>query len=321
MQRTHRVPRATARVRSLLAAGAALAALAAAAPARADFYEGMVAYEALDYATALAELEPLARQGDPRAQRLTGFLYRDGQGVRQDYVRAHMWLNLAAAAGQPDAATARDALATRMEPGQIAEAQALAAAWRPAAVAAAAPATPVAGAQPARPLTRAQITDLQWQLAVHGYDPGWADGVAGARTRDAILLYQQDAGLPADGQATLALLDHLQFTDPPVRNPRAVADAGMTHPAAWIPAEPAPRAEPAEHAAGTQRVYVVTVQQELAARGYRPGPVDGIVGKRTREAIRRYERDHGLPVTGRVTHELVNHIRLVSGAAAAAASF
>lgn len=299
-----------------LVAGAALAALAAGDPAMADYYDGLLAYEGQDYAAALRELEPLAGQGDARAQKLVGLMYRDGLNVRQDFVRAHMWLNLAASAGEAEAASARDVLASRMEPSQVAEAQSLAAVWQSG--------SPALVAVPAaeRPLTRAQVTDLQWQLAVHGYDPGWADGIAGARTRAAIAQYQHDAALPADGEPTLALLDHLQFTDPPVRNPRAVADAGIVHPAAatayagsaYGVEEPAPRTVTVEPASGTMRVYALTVQQELANRGYRPGPVDGIVGRRTREAIRRYERDNGLPVTGRVTLELVNHIRLISGA-------
>jgi localization factor PodJL len=42
-----------------------------------------------------------------------------------------MWLNLAAAQGNADAARARDELAAKMTPAQIEKAQALAAAWKP----------------------------------------------------------------------------------------------------------------------------------------------------------------------------------------------
>ena len=41
------------------------------------------------------------------------------------------------------------------------------------------------------------------------------------------------------------------------------------------------------------------VQQRLVDLGYKPGKVDGMMGKRTRAAIRAFERDQGMPETGR----------------------
>lgn len=58
-------------------------------------------------------------------------MYEKGQGVRQDFVQAHMWYNLSAADGEKRAAEARDALAKQMTPAQIAEAQRLAREWKP----------------------------------------------------------------------------------------------------------------------------------------------------------------------------------------------
>lgn len=40
------------------------------------------------------------------------------------------------------------------------------------------------------------------------------------------------------------------------------------------------------------------VQESLRARGYNPGPSDGILGKKTRRAIRNFQRDMRLPRTG-----------------------
>jgi clan AA aspartic protease (TIGR02281 family) len=56
-------------------------------------------------------------------------MYASGQGVPQDYVTAHMWLNLAAARGYKDAAQNRDNIAAQMTPAQIAEAQKLGREW------------------------------------------------------------------------------------------------------------------------------------------------------------------------------------------------
>lgn len=62
-------------------------------------------------------------------------MYAGGLGVPQDYVEAHKWLNLAAATftekeGRDEAVQARDRVAARMTPAQIAEAQKLAREWK-----------------------------------------------------------------------------------------------------------------------------------------------------------------------------------------------
>jgi TPR repeat protein len=62
-------------------------------------------------------------------------MHDKGEGVPQDYVQAHKWLNLAAATDtrKPDhdeAVKARDDVAARMTPAQIAEAQKLACEWK-----------------------------------------------------------------------------------------------------------------------------------------------------------------------------------------------
>ena len=75
-------------------------------------------------------------QGDAGAQFNLGFMYAQGRGVPQDYAQAHMWFSLAASRA-PDAAVrgqavkACDAVAAKMTPAQIAEAQRLASEWKP----------------------------------------------------------------------------------------------------------------------------------------------------------------------------------------------
>ncbi len=66
-------------------------------------------------------------------------MYYEGHGVVQDYVQAHMWLNLAAARGGGDYAKVRDIVAERMSPAQIAEAQRRAEKWQPRRQSGAAP--------------------------------------------------------------------------------------------------------------------------------------------------------------------------------------
>ncbi len=285
----------------LLTAVSAGLLLVAGAAARADYHDAITAYERADYATARAEAEPLAAAGDGRALFLLGRMHAAGQGVLQDYVRAHMLLNLAAADGVDGAAAARDELAGKMTPQQIADAQQRASAWKAAAPAAV-------------PLDRQGLTDLQWQLALHGYDPGPADGTAGPRTEAAIRLYQADAGLPADGAATQALLDHLQYTVPAVRNLAAAATAAP-RPARQQTAFRATGPLDSLNS-GMKRSYVIGIQRELTACGYDPGPIDGVAGRRTYEAIRRYQAAAGLKVDGKPSPDLLNHLLFVGGRAA-----
>lgn len=53
---------------------------------------------------------------------------------------------------------------------------------------------------------------------------------------------------------------------------------------------------------------VSDIQAGLGALGYASGPVDGVMGPRTAEAIRQYQMRHEIPVDGRASRELVRHI-------------
>src|SRR5438874_2976674 len=149
---------------------AAVLLLAALAPAQsAPLGEG--AYRSSDYPRAARRIGPAAERGDPRAQAYLGFMYQYGRGVPQSYplaiywyrrgaeqgnpvaqhllglmydkgmgiptnhVAAHIWLNLAAArtkgAEHEDNVRLRDAVASKMSLGQLADAQYLASIWVP----------------------------------------------------------------------------------------------------------------------------------------------------------------------------------------------
>src|SRR5204863_9668943 len=73
-----------------------LSIICLAAPARADFKAGENAYHRGDYATALREWQPLAKQGDAVAQYHLGLLYANGQGVLKDDAQARQWYEKAA---------------------------------------------------------------------------------------------------------------------------------------------------------------------------------------------------------------------------------
>ena len=68
-------------------------------PAWADFNEGEKAYHLGDYAAALREWQPLAKQGQAVAQYHLGLLYANGQGVPKDDAQARQWYEKAAVQG------------------------------------------------------------------------------------------------------------------------------------------------------------------------------------------------------------------------------
>jgi methionine-S-sulfoxide reductase len=91
-----------------------------------------------DYAEALKWYRLAANRGYVYAQNTLGIMYAQGQGVQQDYVLAHMWFDLAATririsntAARDSAVNNRDRVAAKMTATQIADAQKLAADWKP----------------------------------------------------------------------------------------------------------------------------------------------------------------------------------------------
>ena len=69
------------------------------------------------------------------------------------------------------------------------------------------------GAAPAKP-TRKTILAAQKLLAELEYQPGPLDGLDGPKTQDAVRKFQADAGLPADGRITKALVETLTEARP-----------------------------------------------------------------------------------------------------------
>jgi hypothetical protein len=62
-----------------------------------------------------------------------------------------------------------------------------------------------------------------------------------------------------------------------------------------------------EYDAGSQ---VGNVQSALAREGYYDGAIDGRLGPATEKALRRYQRDHGLPVTGGISRAVIEALQL-----------
>ncbi|MCP4382639.1 MAG: peptidoglycan-binding protein [Hyphomicrobiales bacterium] len=152
------------------------------------------------------------------------------------------------------------------------------------------------------------VRELQEKLAEQGLYKGKIDGISGSRTRSAIVAYQESQGLTVTGRPSTLVLDHINTAS--VRGP----DPGTaTKPVEVDPVDPVdpqpveavvPAAlEPAVDSAPTaadiaRRNRYLAVQRALNQIGYGPVPEDGLPGDDVDNAIRRFELDNGLPITG-----------------------
>ena len=91
-----------------------------------NFDKGGTAFRSGDLKAALREWRPLAEQGHASAQLNLGVAYELGAGVVQDYVKAHMWSNIAAANGEANGSQLRGKVAKMMTAADISKAQQLA---------------------------------------------------------------------------------------------------------------------------------------------------------------------------------------------------
>ncbi len=151
-------------------------------------------------------------------------------------------------------------------------------------------------------LTRAQVAQLQGALGERGYDPGPQDGIVGPKVRTAIRTYQTDAGLPVTGEATASLLAHIEA---------APEDEGDDH--GDDNPDQAGRGGPPRDRGGQDMNQTMTrFEGELQRHLYHVGEVDGDIDEQTRAAIRAYQRDAGLPITGEPSPELMRHLQTAS---------
>jgi len=88
----------------------------------------------------------------------------------------------------------------------------------------------------------------------------------------------------------------------------ALLDASLGGIKSYVQAgEPAPQVV-GESIAAQTRQPMANIQAILNDQGYDAGPVDGIMGGKTREAIIAFQRDNGLEATGNVDQALVEKL-------------
>ena len=194
-------------------------------PVSADFEAGQSAWDAGNVDEALFQWQGAANADDRRAMLELGRLYHQGLGVVQDYVEAHMWLNLAASRGEVVALEERNTLAAKMTPEQVATAQERAAVWQPGDTVARTEEGTSSTQDVDQPPPQA-IRAAQSLLTALGYQPGPANGIWGVGTRAAYQAFLRDAGLPEAEILTPQVLRAMRMVAE--RRGIAQADSGTT---------------------------------------------------------------------------------------------
>jgi len=153
------------------------------------------------------------------------------------------------------------------------------------------------------------VLDLQISLRKIGLYEGPLDGLNGPATERAIRAFERRAGQVETGEATEALL-------------ALVLLQGDAPPAGGIPV---PRSKPgfsgtlesspgAETDAGVDAdPHLMRIQKALSELGYGPLKADGLMGANTTAAIKRFEFDRGLPMTGTPGPKVIERLEMVSG--------
>lgn len=88
-------------------------------------------YVERNYPKAAQWYSRAAEQGNAIAQSQLGSMYWLGKGVPQNYILAYMWLDLAAKGGNVSAGDLKRMVASKMSPGEIAEAKRMCSEWKP----------------------------------------------------------------------------------------------------------------------------------------------------------------------------------------------
>jgi len=274
-------------LRRTLLAGALL--LTSAGVSHGDYNAGSSAFNGGNYARAYQEFKQSADAGNSLAQFMMGRLYAEGRGVVEDNMAAYMWYDLAAGSGSRRAIAARDSIAAQLDANELERAQDLAAQWRAS--------RPGSGSAPAvaqdtpadTPINQPySLRNVQVALSNLGYAVGTPDGVIGPKSRAAIRAYQVDSGMPASGEPSIALHEKLQAS--------LAQRSGQ--------AKPAPQQTPTVGAA-----MVSEAQTELRQRGYDITAITGTANAETTAAVRAYQADARLPVTGEISNDLMQQLR------------
>ena len=152
-----------------------------------------------------------------------------------------------------------------------------------------------------------RLADVQLALQEAGFHPGPIDGRMGRRTRNALKTFQSTNSFKPTGEINAQTWEALQALgrESPVAGPQTPQRlASSTTPELTAVDEPPPSGGK-DHVRAAIMEYrlrspdrIKKVQLALEQAGFDPGPIDGELGPRTDQALRAFQKAHGLEPDG-----------------------
>ena len=283
----------------------------------------------------IAWLKDAAQRGDSNAQHDLAILYAQGNGLEQDYPSAAHWFREAAVQGIANAqynlgvlherglGVQQDPLEALLWYLSAAEQGHAAAQYNVGVSYAEGKGIPQNYSEAIKWFEKAALQGLpraQYNLGIMMEDGlgGTPDLVEAARWYTlAAQRGEADAQERREEIAAKLTAEQLAEVDRLLAETEIMAEApppSAVRPAAvgQSAAAPPPPARPAMLAMADRSV-IAEIQQILTRLNFDPGPADGLVGDRTRFAIREYQTTMGLDVTGEPSQELLANLREVAG--------
>ena len=151
--------------------------------------------------------------------------------------------------------------------------------------------------RPAKPVSDELTKELQMALADKNIYTGAIDGLYGSRTKTAIMTYQEQMKLKASGRVSVKLLSHILMSGKVVER---------------VPVPAQQIALPGEQknirSIIESKSLVSAIQAGLKNYGYDDIIIDGVMGNQTSNAIKRFELDYGLQITGEASKLLLKKL-------------
>lgn len=133
--------------------------------------------------------------------------------------------------------------------------------------------------------TTSENKRIQQRLKELGYYKGSIDGILGSQSTSAIRKFQRDYGLSVDG----------------IVGPKTLSALGLS-------------------GSSSSSYSATAIQQKLKNLGYYTGSIDGILGTKSVNAIRNFQRDYGLTVDGIVGPKTASALGLTSSSSSQSSS-
>lgn len=159
------------------------------------------------------------------------------------------------------------------------------------------------------------MRQVQQQLKNDGYYSGKIDGVDGAMTRSAIRQYQKSNNLPVTGrldQQTKSDLLSAQTNPTNGNNPQTNPNNPNSQTSANTAGNTQTSGNNNSNMANNSTSNIQAAQQLLQEKGLYNGVVNGVMNPQTQTAIRHFQQNNNLSVTGRLDQKTLNTLGITN---------